>query len=101
MASLAPLLHPAAENIDLDKTRGTQCLRGRCRTFVGPAHKNDRRLFKPCNLCQSTSKLADRNIARHRDVAERPRELVSSPHIDDRDRLTAVEPSLQIADLDP
>src|SRR5262249_35645096 len=100
-ADIVPLLHPAAQDADLRKAGGAQGSRRRCRALVGSADEDEWSLFKPGKLGQSALELRNGNIARGRNMAERPREFVGSPNVDDGPRCAAVEPALEVLRLDP
>src|SRR6516225_6513874 len=77
-AGIGPLLHPAAQDDDLRKAGGAQGPRRGCRALVGSADENERSLYKPGKLAQSTIKLRNGNIARGRNMAERSGEFIGS-----------------------
>src|SRR5215475_385136 len=100
-ADIVPLLHPAAQDADLRKAGGTQGSRRRCRALVGSADEDKWSSFKPGKLGQSALELRNGNIARGRNMAERPGEFVGPANVDDGHRFAAVEPALEVLRLDP
>src|SRR5262249_23103551 len=100
-AGIVPLLHPAAQDADLRKAGGTQGSRRGCRALVGSADEDEWSSFKSRELGQSAIELRDGNIAGGRKIAERTREFVGSPNVDDGHSFAAVEPALEILRLDP
>ena len=100
-AGLVPLHHPARRTLTWVKPAARNVRAAVAERLSVRQTRTSRGPFKPGKLGQSAIKLGNRNIARGRDMAERPSELVGSPHIDNGDCFAAVEPALEIARLDP